>query len=130
MALIRPIPNDASNIKYVLLGLGSSTSGNVTIPKGRYKILAFTKHNYAGYMSGIYYFHIKIGTTASDSVVGIAGSNLTIISTGTDITNSNDLNDFNSVAPVIEMSADGNVTFTSGVSESYHTVMVILIPDN
>lgn len=128
MALIRPIPN-ASNIKYVYLGLGNSTSGNITIPKGRYKILTFDSYNYQGYASGTYYFNIKIGTTASTRKIGVSGSNLTIISEGTDITNGSSLNDLDSVAPIIEMSDDGSVTFSTVTSTTYHSIMIILIPE-
>ncbi len=127
MALIRPITN-ASNIQYVYLGLGNSTSGNVTIPKGRYKILTFDSDNYQGYASGTYYFHIKIGDTASTRKIGVSGSNLTIISEGTNITNGSSLNDLDFVAPIIEMSADGSVTFSTVTSSSYHSIMIILIP--
>lgn len=129
MALIRPIPYDAGNIKYVFLGLGNATNGNVTIPKGRYKILAFNSDNLQGYASGTYYFDIKIGATASNRVIGVSGSNLTIVSQGSNITNSSGLNDFNSVAPVIEVSEDSAVNFSTTATMLYHNIMIILIPD-
>ena len=129
MALIRTNGGGAAvrNVKYVVLGLGNaSTSSAIALAKGKYKVIALDDSTLSGYASGSYYVHFKIASAAAAHAIGVSGA--TITNEGETVTDSRAFQDFDSVAPEIELSSDGNVTFSTVSSATYKMITVILIP--